>query len=552
MINQLLALKHTLRFKKDGTFKIMVLADLHVKTGGLNGTIRANIKSLVDREQPDLILLAGDNTQRITTVGDLKEGLHTVVDYIEEKKIPWAHVYGVHDDETYADQFANTLSKQEQQPVYEGFEWCISKDTPGLYGVGNYLLPVLASQSDEIAFNVWNLDSGSYFSEDLQRLAPIPPYDYMDLKTDFIRPDQIDWYLKNSILLERYYGRKIPGLMHFNVPLQENYVAWLYREKLHYTGTLNNKGVWASPINSGLFSQLMLRGDIKAIANGHDHTNDYMLDYCGIKLCACSTVSTNSYFNENMLGARIFLLEEKDPSCLRTYMSYVHRKPIPEPEKIPFFSAGTLLLDFNDGNPPYTATSLCCSTNENSFVEDISVKHSTNRGINGSAAMGFTRTQQRQRHIELKLDLKECGKIGGNQYLRLWLDFTGDTTPVGPLKACLGLISEYNQINYYATDMNDQDDLEFYYLAEGETEWKTYLHDNDGCFGAHAADSLTGFKGWFAFPLKDMLQRGSMDSLNPESIITGIYLYFAFHSPQMHGQYVYLDDVTLVKDYKDF
>ncbi len=413
-------------------------------------------------------------------------------------------------------------------------------------------MPILASQSDEIAFNVWNLDSGSYFPEELQRLSPIPPYDYMDLRTDFIHPDQIDWYQETSVLLEQHYGRKIPGLMHFNIPLQENYIAWLNREKLHYTGTLNNRGVWASPVNSGLFARLMMRGDIKAVVNGHDHTNDYMLEYCGIKLCACATPSTNSYADENMLGARIFLLEEKELSALKTYMSYIHRKPIPEPEKIPSFSAGTLLLDFNNGNPSYTATALYGGTGDKSFVEDIVVRHSADRGTDNSPAMGFTRTQLRQRHIELKLDLNEIGKIGDNRFLRLWLDFSGDTTAVGPLKASLGLISEYNKVNYYSTDISDRDELEFYYLAEGETEWKTYLHDNDGCFGAHAADPLTGFKGWFAFPLKDMLQRGSMDALRPESIITGIYLYFAFHKPEMYGQYVYLDDIALVEDYKIF
>lgn len=319
MINELLNLKHTLRFKKDGSFKILYLSDLHAKGtyGYLLESGRAHIRTLVDREQPDLVILNGDTAQMCNDTAQMRSLVDTIVDYFEEKKIPWAHVFGNHDDQLYSGM-TGVPSKEEQQAVYESYEYCISKDVKELYGVGTYLLPVLSSKSDDVAFNVWCMDSNTYLTkEEMERYGAT-------YECDYIRQDQIDWYTDTSSYLEKYYGKKIYGVMNFHVPLPEHLTAWDEREKYFFTGQKNER-VSHSDVNSGLFETVQRQGDVKAIICGHDHVNDYMVDYQGVKLCYAGKVGTNSYHNENRFGARVVTIKESDPANFETYISYINQ-----------------------------------------------------------------------------------------------------------------------------------------------------------------------------------------------------------------------------------
>ena len=61
---------------------------------------------------------------------------------------------------------------------------------------------------------------------------------------------------------------------------------------------------------------------------------------------------------------------------------------------------------------------------------------------------------------------------------------------------------------------------------------------------------MAGFKGWFAFPLKYMIN-GSL-AINTNTVITGVYFYMCLPSADMAGKYVYIDNITLVKDYTQY
>ena len=95
VINDLLNLKHTLRFNSNGEFKVMYLSDLHTKPAKKRmAIVQENIRALVDNENPDLIILNGDTAQMCETTDQVKDLLSHIVGYFEEKKIPWAHAFG--------------------------------------------------------------------------------------------------------------------------------------------------------------------------------------------------------------------------------------------------------------------------------------------------------------------------------------------------------------------------------------------------------------------------------------------------------------------------
>lgn len=317
-IAELLDLRHELRADENGSFKVLILSDIQGGNGHIEipESVLKNIETVVVREEPDLVIFNGDNCHAINNENNLRKYLSNMTGFLEENKIPWAHVYGNHDDE-------GGISKERQSEIYSEFDYCMSK-VGNVSGVGNFVLPVLSHDGSKILYNVWCLDSHGKTKLDDQINVTLQNGVYFKGVYDYIRPDQIEWYTSSSKLLEEYNGAEIPAIMAFHIPLQETGHAWMVKDSagLEYTGTKGENGGF-SAINSGLFAAVLDRGDVRAIVNGHDHVNDFMVNYHGVKLCYSSTVSTMSYHNTAMLGARVFEFTPNAEGSLNTYMSYI-------------------------------------------------------------------------------------------------------------------------------------------------------------------------------------------------------------------------------------
>ena len=150
-----LSCKQELRFSMDGTFKILMLSDIQ-ETLEYDARSLRDMDALIEREQPDLVLLGGDicNGLVLKTAQELSDYLDIFTAPMEKRGIPWAHVFGNHDHDIPVDAVEKTL-------LYERYPHCVSKHTTGMHGTTNYMLPVKASAGDQIAFAVWGMDTGN-------------------------------------------------------------------------------------------------------------------------------------------------------------------------------------------------------------------------------------------------------------------------------------------------------------------------------------------------------------------------------------------------------
>lgn len=534
-LEQLFENKTTLRFDENGEFRILILSDLHILSGGLSGEVTGYIRQLLEKEKPDLVILNGDNVAdgAVPNEKGFERTLKGLANIFKRENVYWMHVFGNHDGEM-------PVTLEQQQAIYESFEHCLSKDpVKELTGVGNYVIPIYGAESDEVKFAVWGIDSNSYLSaEDKSALFAqgITGFDgYSGTQYDYIHYDQIQWYRETSELMEAQLGRKIPGLMAFHIPLQESYSAWMNREGLEWTGS-KQEAVCASPYNSGFFEVLRQRGDIKAVSNGHDHVNDYMVEYAGIKLCYASTVSTTTYGGP--IGARVFVIRESDPADVETYVSYLFEQEV-SPE-LPALSG--VIADFEGEAPTFTVKGFDGAVNDGGQAEVAAGK-----GKDGSNALAAYRTQWSSAHnSEITWDIAQPGSVGGNKYLVAWMDLA--TQDIDFRKAGFGLLANNVDDKPYRTDNLDTPSP-FYYKAEGSTEWVTLHTGDDGCFGAAQNSSVKGYKGWFAFPLEYMPRTGGT-SLNEDTAVTGIYFYFSPASEAELNRPVYIDHIQLVEDYR--
>lgn len=299
-----------LKFRPDGTFKILAISDLHyIPQPDPNGL--ALTEKLIGLEKPDLVIVDGDNISgdRCATPEDVKAAVANVAAVMERLQTPWAVVLGNHDQE----HFARThVARDQVFQFYESYPFNMNGGWErGISGAGNKNLLVWGSDGAKPAASLWLLDSGE----------SDPRFRYQ-----WIHADQTDWYWRTSKALETQYGAKVPGLMFFHIPLPE------FHEMVMTKKVLGERHEPESPsaINGGLFGAVLDRGDVMGIFCGHDHVNNYVGRFNGVVLGQVGVAGYYGYphtppedpTNDHARGGRVLLLSEAEPGKFKTWMRF--------------------------------------------------------------------------------------------------------------------------------------------------------------------------------------------------------------------------------------
>ena len=313
--------KRPLRFTEDGSFRILMVSDVHGGVGYNRTKTAAAMEALVEEVKPDLVLFGGDTAGpgkiHIETPEQLRSLLEDLSDPMERRGIPWCHVFGNHDD-NYG------VPNETAEEVYESFPFCVSKaGDKALSGVGNYVLPVTSADGAEILLNVFGFDSHSGMGDFLRQYGYdpgtklFPPFVGDHGSDDTLHMDQVLWYYRISQAFEEKCGRKIPAVMFMHIPLPEFDLVTKYRRDARLTGH-QGEDVCFSPLNSGLFRACVERGDVKGIFCGHDHWNDFSGSYLGITLACDASMSYHACQDNDLRGGRVIEFRAEDPASFAT------------------------------------------------------------------------------------------------------------------------------------------------------------------------------------------------------------------------------------------
>ncbi|KAB2033287.1 hypothetical protein E1A91_D04G009100v1 [Gossypium mustelinum] len=293
-----------LRFRHDGTFKILQVADMHFGSGLLSrcrdvlpshfhycsdlNTTRF-LKTMIQLEKPDFVAFTGDNIFGPSTT-DAAESLLSAFGPVMESGIPWAAVLGNHDQES-------SMTREELMSFISLMDYSLSQTNPpskdinnvkrGMFldidGFGNYNLSVYGAPGSHLAnssvLNLFFLDSG-----DRETVQGVRTYGW-------IKESQLNWLRSASRELQvqnqevKYVIKTQPvdasaALAFFHIPIPE--VRQLYYQK--FVGRFG-EGVACSSVNSGVLKTLVSIKDVKAVFIGHDHTNDFCGNLEGIWFC---------------------------------------------------------------------------------------------------------------------------------------------------------------------------------------------------------------------------------------------------------------------------
>lgn len=314
-----------LRFKSDGTFRIMQIADTQ-EIYTVNPDTLKLIDGALEQEKPDLVVFTGDQikgygvTFRKKTEERVKSTIDQLLQPIVKRGIPFAVTFGNHDKQC-------GISAQAQWAIYKTYPNCVGEDAAEVDGCGTFALPILASRSDRVAFNLYLIDSHGD--------AKGGGYEPVD-------PSQLTWYQKvREQLKEENGGSYVPSMVFQHIPCHEYYKIlrpvskkeknavrafrthkneyYLMDEKLCSAGGLFKEPPSIPDKDTGEFQVLKEKGDVIAMFVGHDHNNSFVGRYEGIDLGYTQGCGFNVYGPGPERGVRIFDLNEKTPRSYQTH-----------------------------------------------------------------------------------------------------------------------------------------------------------------------------------------------------------------------------------------
>lgn len=318
---------------RNGVFTVLQVSDAQ-DLQYVRRTMLRMLNKAYDRVRPDLILLTGDNTlgnhfrdatplfshlyvnSKAREFRAMQKALAYVLEPIAARGIPFAMIYGNHDD-------MNEISKDEQAEIYRDYPGCVGLDNPDQsVDVDTYNIPIASEDGSRVAFNLWMLDSAWTDHEKKRGFCEI-------------KPETTAWYDKTAKKLAAENGGKpVPALLFQHVPLRETLrlieecekgPGTVAQDGRYYRLKADVKGVMGEfpsvcDTDAGLFDAIRKNGDVKAVVFGHDHLNCFEGRLDGVDFIQTPSASFRCY-GAPYRGARVFRLHE-DGSYETEHLTY--------------------------------------------------------------------------------------------------------------------------------------------------------------------------------------------------------------------------------------
>lgn len=309
-------------FTTDGDFKVMHLTDIHL--GGGIFSVEQDKKALnavaamITEEKPDLVIVTGDiHSYFVPWSGTLNNSYahNMFIRLMENLGVYWTVTFGNHDAESY-----NRYNRSGVADIYEdkSLTYCLFKRGPeDVFGECNHVISVKNSLG-LVTQSFVMMDTNAYTDEDPLGLGWV---------YDNIHEDQIDWYKENVARLNAYNKsvldtmaekpenvadfETVQSLLFVHIPILEvRDAVYKYLEESdevkHLFGKIGESEpyVYSSEIPEEMFETMIELGSTKAMFFGHDHLNNIVLEYQGIKLSYGYSVDYFAYSGIASVGSQ--------------------------------------------------------------------------------------------------------------------------------------------------------------------------------------------------------------------------------------------------------
>ena len=304
----------TVKKEQGKDFVILNLTDLHFGDYDYSRFTALGViltaKQLVRKIQPDLITVSGDIVCTDSTVYSVKR----FTDLMESFGVPWAPVFGNHDDEGNCDlnYLADIMLKSPH---------CLLRKGPASMGVGNYVVGVTE-------------EDGSGGERIVEALV------MMDSHHAACNEEQVAWFAWAADGVNRLSGGNAEITTMLHIPLAQYQFGcdekWdseknTWKPDSGAVGTYGEKICCArdadgNPVDNGLFGAIKNAGG-KYVFCGHEHLNNFSFLYDGVRLTYMMKIGIASGFSPLLNGGTKIvvgdsgILRFSDEAVLRTVLS---------------------------------------------------------------------------------------------------------------------------------------------------------------------------------------------------------------------------------------
>ncbi|MBR5446020.1 MAG: metallophosphoesterase [Clostridia bacterium] len=301
----------TLQKKKDKDFLVLNLSDPQLGDGEWDKNHRnykiltETVKELIERVHPDLITVSGDLSWAGNDVA-----YDSLADFLDSFQIPWAPVWGNHDNQGGAAYMDSVADRYLTHP------YCLYEKGNPAIGNGNYIIKI--EEDGKPAEAIIMMDSHDRDP-------------WKDEKGEETRvwakliPEQLDWYRKQIGLLSAEGYTDTTLIMH--IPIYGYNDAWnaAFRSDLDFTkvtlaesldGSCWNEGyknafgirredICSYPADEGALAVIRELGSTHHIISGHDHVNNFVIPYEGVKFIYSLKAGAGCYWSPEMNGGTV-------------------------------------------------------------------------------------------------------------------------------------------------------------------------------------------------------------------------------------------------------
>jgi len=278
--------------------------------------LKNTLRALIERTHPDLITIAGD----LAWAGEM-ESYENLCCELDQYNIPYAPVWGNHDNQggpAQVDKQADVLLKH---PL------CLLEKGDPAMGCGNYVIQI--EENGKPVYAMFMVDSHD-------RMPVTNPDGTQGDDWAHLLPNQLTWYQEEAAKL----GCRNSLVMH--IPVYEYLDAWnaawkqeydpmkITREQAYepqywneeYAGAYGNKyeGVGSYCKSLGEFDALRAPGLMDYMLVGHDHVNNYVINYKGVKLTYILKIGAGCYWTEKLNGGTILSISDKGAELHHEYV----------------------------------------------------------------------------------------------------------------------------------------------------------------------------------------------------------------------------------------
>lgn len=306
----------TLHKKSGKDFKILNItdpqlsneewADTHKNRAILTHTITELVKSA----EPDLITVTGD----LAWAGH-DDAYDALADFLDSFGIPWAPIWGNHDNQGGAKAVDAVATRYLSRPlcVYE-------KGDPSL-GNGNYVIAV--EENGKVIEGIIMMDSHD-------KTPYTSPDGAESNEWAKLLPEQLLWYREQIKMLEDLGCNDTTLMLH--IPIYAYREAWntavnpeidpscvkpenstdIANWSSGYTDSFGVKyeEISSYPQDEGMFDLITALGSTKHILCGHDHVNNYVITYKGVKFIYGLKTGAGCYWNPILNGGTVLRIGE--------------------------------------------------------------------------------------------------------------------------------------------------------------------------------------------------------------------------------------------------